>query len=58
MTIRTEVNEFPIEVQKLAADMAVAVNGGVWDIDFREAQKIGWCLKIEWAIKNKELFTF
>lgn len=46
------MEKFSIEVQELAREMALAVNGGDWDRDYSDYQKIGWCLKVEWAIKK------
>ena len=35
-----------------AKRMAISVNGGNWDKDYTDSQRLGWCLKIEWAIKE------
>lgn len=42
--------DFPQDVQDIARDMAVAVNGGEWSRDYTEPQKIGWALKAQWAM--------
>lgn len=45
--------DFPIEVQEIAKEMAIAVNGGEWPNDYQvEAQQVGWALKARWAMKK------
>ncbi len=45
--------DFPQPVQDLAREMAIAVNGGQWPEDYpSEAQKTGWALKVQWAMKR------
>ena len=33
-------------IQKQSREMALALNGGDWDKDYTESQKIGWYLKV------------
>lgn len=47
-----KANDFDPIVQSEAATMAVAINGGLWSKDYTEAQKIGWCQKVEWAMQR------
>lgn len=45
--------DFPKDVQEIAREMALAVNGGEWPRDYpSEAQRIGWALKAQWAMKK------
>ena len=32
--------------------MALAVNGGCWEKDYTEFQKIGWYLKAKWVLEK------
>ncbi|MEM8976292.1 MAG: hypothetical protein AAGD43_29860 [Pseudomonadota bacterium] len=45
-----KLDEFEPVVILEARDMAEAVNGGSWDVDYTDAQKVGWCLKVQWAM--------
>ncbi len=35
-----------------AKAMALAINGGDWDLDYTEAQKVGWARKAVWAARR------
>lgn len=37
-------------IENEAKKMAEAINGGSWDEDYTDAQKVGWRQKVEWAI--------
>ena len=46
------LDDFTLSCQDQAMAMALAVNGGSWEVDYTESQKIGWCLKVRWAHKR------
>lgn len=48
-------SKFDDKTKELAEALAISVNGGSWDKDYTEAQKIGWCLKIQWMQENYKL---
>lgn len=37
---------------EMAAKMAVDINGGSWDRDYTDAQKKGWCIKVQYFFEN------
>jgi hypothetical protein len=42
--------DFDQDIQNLAIEMALAVNGGSWPKDYTsDAQQVGWALKAKWA---------
>ena len=44
--------DFDSIIQSEAAAMATSINGGDWHEDYTEAQRVGWCLKVEWSVKR------
>jgi hypothetical protein len=40
------------KIKTLGQEMALAVNGGNWDTDYSEAQRMGWYLKAQWVLDN------
>ena len=50
--MNSKYDDFDSVVKSEAATMAEAINGGRWNKDYTEAQKIGWCLKVEWAMQR------
>lgn len=42
----------PALIEADAKAMAEAVNGGVWETDYTEAQQAGWKLKVAWAMRR------
>lgn len=51
------MDKFPSYIIELAEKMAVDVNGGEWNKDYTDAQKIGWCLKIQWVMNHFDELT-
>jgi hypothetical protein len=47
-------DKFSEEMKIIAREMAISVNGGDWDKDYTETQKIGWYLKAQWVFENCE----
>lgn len=45
-------SDFEEIIQTEAKAMALAINGGDWQQDYSEAQKVGWCLKVKWAMER------
>lgn len=47
-----DINNFSDLVISEAKAMASAINGGDWDADYTDAQRVGWCLKAQWSINR------
>lgn len=44
---------FSVEIQDIAKEMAVAINGGEWPNDYQtESIQVGWALKAQWTVKK------
>ena len=50
MRMDEQMDRAMIEIHARA--MAEALNGGSWDKDYTETQKVGWRVKVEWALEN------
>jgi hypothetical protein len=49
--------KFSDHTKILAKELAIHTNGGDWNKDYSEFQKIGWYQKINWVKANIALLT-